>query len=530
MALPFSLADFSRVSKFGLIVVLLLAFALRVWDLDARSLWFDEAVEYWSADVSLPALPKTVLTSYQPPLYTFLLHLWLKFGMEPVWLRFLSVALSMLTVAGIVTWAHRLFGLRGALIAGAITAVSPSEVRYGQEVGEYALMICALTFTLTALDHALRNPRWKYWGLWGILSVVSIYSHYGTSVVVFSLAVISFFENLWRKRKPAVLRQAVVAAISLVLSVPLLAYFLPRQATQLTSGSLATLPFSISEVRRLISSIGDTFLFQLTAWPVSSLPKWPGQVVIALVFALSLLVLVNPFTKMRRRPLLWLLVAYLSYFLAVRSGLYGYGNLGFRYALVLAPLFLLAVTGITEQLIRWRKGLISLALLSVIIGLEGYSLPNRTLLQLSGSERLRLDVQEDMREVTQFWMEHRNGDQPTYVYYGAVPAFRYYLRLYGLDTEPLPPAWFSACWGQKAIEACSKNNVFYGAWFRSYSPEEKLLSIHETIGYPEHLWLIFSHIYSGEDSTIIEGLLEQQYGVARSYERLNASAYLLERH
>jgi len=56
------------------------------------------------------------------------------------------------------------------------------------------------------------------------------------------------------------------------------------------------------------------------------------------------------------------------------------------------------------------------------------------------------------------------------------------------------------------------------------------VSIHETVGYPEHLWLIFSHIYSGEDSTIIEGLLEQQYVLARSYERLNASAYLLERY
>jgi hypothetical protein len=343
--------------------------------------------------------------------------------------------------------------------------------------------------------------------------------------------VISFFENLWRKRKLVVLRQAVAAAISLVLSVPLLAYFLPRQATQLTSGSLATPPFSISEVRRLVSSIGDTFLFQLTAWPVSSLPKWPGQVVIVLVFTLSLLVLVKPFTKMQKRPLLWLLIVYLSYFLAVRSGLYGYGNFGFRYALILAPLFLLAVTGITEQLIRWRKGLISLVLLSVIIGLGGYSLPNRTLLQLTGSERLRLDVQEDMREVTQFWMEHRNGDQSTYVYYGAVPAFRYYLRLYGLDTDPLPPTWFSACWGQKAErDCCSKDNVFYGEWFRSRFLEEKLLSIHETVGHPEHLWLIFSHIYSGEDSTIIQGLLEQQYVLTRSYERLNASAYLLERH
>jgi len=506
-----------------------LAFALRVWDLDACSLWFDEAVEYWSADAPLSALPRTVLISYQPPLYTYLLHLWLQFDIEPVWLRFLSVALSMLTVAGMIAWARGLFGLRGALIAGAITAVSPPGVRYAQEVGEYALMMCALTLTLNALDHALRNPRWKYWGLWGVLSVASVYSHYGASIIVVSLAVLSFLENLWRKRNLALLRQSVVAATSLILGAPLLVYFLPQQAARLTTGSFVAPSLSVSEAQRLVGSIGDTFLFQLTSWPVSSLPRWPGQIVVALVFALSLLVLVNPLTKMQRRPFLWLLIAHLFYFLAIRSGLYGYGNFGSRYALILAPLFLLAVTGVAEQLVRWRVGFISLALLSVIIGLGVYSLPNRTALQLTGNERFRLEVQEDMREVAQFWMEHRDSDQPTYVYYGAAPAFRYYLRLYGLDTGPLPPTWLSACWRQETAEACSKDNIFYGEWFRSRSLEEKLASIHETVGRPERLWLIFSHTYSEEDGEIIEGLLEQQYVLARSYERLGASAHLLER-
>jgi uncharacterized membrane protein len=176
------------------IPILLLAFAVRMWDINARSLWFDEAVEYWSAAPPLWLLPRTVLATYQPPLYTFLLHMWLKVGMEAVWLRFLSVVLSMLTLVGVTTWGYRLFGLRGALIAAGITALLPSEVRYAQEIGEYALMVCGLTWALYFLDRALRGSGWKFWSLWGFFSIVSVYSHYGTSLVVVPLAAISLFE------------------------------------------------------------------------------------------------------------------------------------------------------------------------------------------------------------------------------------------------------------------------------------------------------------------------------------------------
>jgi uncharacterized membrane protein len=305
------------------LAILLLAFAVRVWDLNARSLWYDEAVEYWAANAPLWALPQTVLTAYQPPLYTYLLHIWLKLGMGPVWLRFLSVALSMLTITGVVTWGYRLFGWRGALISGAITAISPSEIRYAQEIGEYALMVCTLTWTLNFLDYAFRNPRWRSWSAWGLLSAASVYSHYGTSIVVVPLAVLSLLENLWRKKQLAALQQIGVTTISLMLSLPLLKYFLPRQIQQLPH-SFTVPMLSIHEVVNLVGSIGDTFLFPLTCWPYSSLPKWTGELVIALILAVAAFILVYPFAKVQKRALWWLLVTYLSYFIAVRSGLYAY--------------------------------------------------------------------------------------------------------------------------------------------------------------------------------------------------------------
>ncbi|MDP2726587.1 MAG: hypothetical protein Q8P59_03495, partial [Dehalococcoidia bacterium] len=241
-----------------------------------------------------------------------------------------------------------------------------------------------------------------------------------------------------------------------------------------------------------------------------------------------LVILFNPLSKMSKRPLWWLLIVYISYSLAVTSGWYAYGTYGFRYALIMAPLFTLAAAAVIEQLVRWKQPIAALALLAVIAVLGVYSLPNRTLSQLTRGA-LAWPETEDMGGITQYWIAHRSNDEPTYVYYGAVPAFRYYLRLYGVDKDPLPPAWYTACWEQEKKEVCARDGVFYGEWLRTRSAEEKVLSIQETLGqYPPRLWLVFSHTYPGEDQLILQGLLKQ-YHVAASNEQVGASAYLLER-
>ena len=509
--------------------VLLLAFALRMWDIDARSLWFDEAFEYWSANAPFWEIPGNVLTSYQPPLYTYLLHMWLKFGIEAVWLRFLSVGLSMLNIVGVMTLGYRLFSLRGALIAGGMAAILPSEVRYAQEVGEYALMGCALTWVLIFLDYASKNSRWRSWGLWGLFSVISVYTHYGAIIVVASSAMISLIENLWRGRKQAALQQVAVSVTVLLLCLPLFGFFLPRQV-QVPSRNILAIPVrSLStEIAGFVDSIGNTFLFQLTGWPFSTLPKWIGTIEIALIFALSLSIIARPFARVQKRSLWWFWVAYICYFVVVRSGLYAYGNYGFRYALILAPLFVLAVVAAVEQLVHWRQTLVAFVMFSVIVGLGVYSLPNRTLSQIT-REKQAWPETEDLREVTQYWMEHRNNG-PTYIYYGAVPAFRYYLQLYGLDVYSLSPRWYAACW--EGGNSCPNGDgVFFGTWLRHLAPPAKVEAIEHTLGdWPQRLWIIFSHPYPGEDQQILGWLVEEVgYSMTLSNVEVNASAYLLER-
>ena len=77
----------------------MLAFALRVYRLPAQSLWYDEGVSWYLTRMSWPALTVWTANDIQPPLYYYLLWLWVRLaGSSEYALRFLSVFFGTLTL------------------------------------------------------------------------------------------------------------------------------------------------------------------------------------------------------------------------------------------------------------------------------------------------------------------------------------------------------------------------------------------------------------------------------------------------
>jgi len=511
--------------NFACILVLLLAFALRMWDVDARSLWFDEAVEYWSATVSLSDLPQAAVSMLQPPLYSFLLHFWSWFGTTAIWLRMLSISLSLLSVSGMVVMMRAFYGVRGGVIAGLIMAVLPSEIRYAQEVGEYALLGCGLVLSLFFLVLAVRRGDWKFWLLWGVFSIVGVYSHYGATLVVFASSLVVWAIHLLQKNGKLLARQSMIAGGSILFALPLV-NFVPQQFGLIRSSVTPASAFSLpTEIEKFIVSIGDTFLFQMTGWPYSPLPKWLGLVIIGLIFILYIIAMAR--SSIGRLVFCWLLVAYMVYYWVVRLGFYAHGVFGFRYALILSPFFVFAIAATFEQLVRWRQRWIATGLAGLFLVLSLYSLPNRAMSEITRQDMGWPETQ-DVREIVEYWMQHYQANASTYVYYGAVPAFGYYVRQAGAEAVQLPARWYAHCWKKDSPGYCRADNIFYGAWIRNHSPETKLESVYRTLGtQPPKLWIAFSHTYPGEQEMILKGL-SAQYRVMQSYERKGASVYLLE--
>jgi hypothetical protein len=141
-----------------ILTILIIAFFLRLYQLDAQALRGDEA-----ATVLYSALPISQLweharvTDPHPPLYYLMLHPWQWLLGETAWvMRFAGVVASTLAVAGLYGLAQLTLRRRGlSLFAAALMAANPLQIWLAQDVRSYPF------FTLLGLLSA--------WALWQAL-------------------------------------------------------------------------------------------------------------------------------------------------------------------------------------------------------------------------------------------------------------------------------------------------------------------------------------------------------------------------
>ena len=153
---------FSYLKNIILILLLLTAFALRLYRLDHQEIWGDEA---HSAHVaSLPLLSAvSPRTETNPPLYHFLLYLWLRLTGSSVFaLRFLSLVLGVLTVPLVYDLARLAFGEPVGLLASLLCAISPFQVYYSQEARMYALATFFTTLSMFLLARIVSSEGGQF--------------------------------------------------------------------------------------------------------------------------------------------------------------------------------------------------------------------------------------------------------------------------------------------------------------------------------------------------------------------------------
>jgi mannosyltransferase len=171
--------------RLGLGVVILIALAVRLHDLDGESIWADEAFSIAMARHSVAEIAsRTAAEDTTPPLYYLVLHAWGSlFGDSPVAARMPSVIAGVSAVVFVYLAAVPLIGRPAALVAAAIHALSPFLVAYSQEARQYSLLSCASAASFAALIRLLRGHRWAI-PAYVAAAILTLYSH---SVGIFVL-------------------------------------------------------------------------------------------------------------------------------------------------------------------------------------------------------------------------------------------------------------------------------------------------------------------------------------------------------
>jgi len=358
-----------RQENLALIFILLLGVGLRLYRLDWQSGWFDEVFSVSVSRQPFGEITDVAVRDFvNPPLYYYLLHLWMNVAGESMAAaRLFSVLCGELAIFLLFRLVKTLCGARAGLLAAVLLAVSQTAVAYSQEARTYSLTLLLALGTAWLFVAALKRPG-LWWGFVGC-GLVMIYTHYYAAFVLLACFV---FSLLYRRQYPIAI-QSWIGAV-LVWGVAYLPW--------LASGILARFREStkLTDLGRIVGIRWFTFFSSMNTFDNG---RWNGVNDAAPVwtYPVGALLLIAPIVwyaageLLEKRPaesgsaprsaMVFLAALWLIPMLAV-LGIAGLTHIqyGVRYIVVaLAPYYALAAAAIAAIRLSWLRSLVMISIL-----------------------------------------------------------------------------------------------------------------------------------------------------------------------
>ncbi len=345
------------------VIVLLLAFALRVYRLGDQNVWWDEAFSTWVARHDIGTLTTLAAGDTHPPLYYWLLHPWMQAsGPSEFAIRFPSLMFGVIAVALVYRLGCQL-SQRSSLMVGVLAALllatSRFHVWWSQEIRMYSLAAMWAVASSLALLMALRTRTTRWWVAYLLTTIAGMYSLYLFAFVLAAQNVFILWWWLWRLRArlPVTRHQVggwvgimVTAALALL---PWMAYTLPRLKSWSAASQFS--PLIYLQLYWTVLTLGiTTFVEQY----------WAADLVfVAIIVAGAFAWRKYATRNMQHEPgvlhlascILLVPAAGIFILLTLPQGLFYRPPLEARYQLLSVPALALVLAGSLIALWEWRK-------------------------------------------------------------------------------------------------------------------------------------------------------------------------------
>lgn len=212
--------------RFSFILIILLAFGLRLFRLDAQSLWYDEGVTAIVAQYEPLRLIQWTAADIQPPFYYLVVAAWGRLAGWSEWsLRFPSVFWGTLLVPLLALLSLRLVRNRkAAILAALLTALHPLLLYHSQEARMYSQLVvlgALAAYCVARLMYCGGDSRsWRYWAGYVVSSILALYTHYFAIFLLIALMLAygihilqgahSSRISLFNRLRPAMLANSIV--------------------------------------------------------------------------------------------------------------------------------------------------------------------------------------------------------------------------------------------------------------------------------------------------------------------------------
>ena len=402
-------------------------------------LWYDEAVEYFvskgnvgtvSGGYTLPSMHEMILSTYQPPLYNWVMHIWLLIFEGEVGFRFSGIVFTIIGGIGFSFALSELTDKKYALFGTATYLFSFAIMDYTLECAEYNLVLCFVCWVLYFYIKTIKQGLNKHLIGFFVFACLSVYCQYGAVFIVVPL----FIHILTVRVKNHAINKCFVISVSItaiVAALLLLIYLIPQMNMQ--GAIYADHSFTLEN-----SNIFKDIFYSLYKQVRFNIGVSMRNRFFLFVLAMLIVSVVSVFIKKDtpQRIILVSAICWALYYIATGFSIYGYkswnadslgtNNIGFRYGLVLIPIMTLCVYWAFYKFNIEGEGRIK-----KISRLAGYTLCIATTLFVSfyGIKAFYGNgLKDDMREVTEKWYEEGAYNSTTYVHDWSEPMFLFYLR------------------------------------------------------------------------------------------------------
>lgn len=240
-------------------LLLIMAAGVRIINLDAQALWYDEGVAYGHSQRSLLELIPRLQDNVHVPAYFGSLALWEDVtGSSEFALRYYSVLWSVLGIAFAFALGKRLYGDVAGLAAAAFIAFNTFNIYYAQETRMYAMLAAVAAWSMLQFvllvqrassqtqdtsPQANRQLAYTMLGL-ALINTLGMYTHISYALVMVAQGVLALLWLLYlivggkrgtQTRFSSFARGFAVYFISSLLTVALFTPWLPTAITQIFS-------------------------------------------------------------------------------------------------------------------------------------------------------------------------------------------------------------------------------------------------------------------------------------------------------
>jgi hypothetical protein len=266
-----------------------------------QSVFADELSTYWiSVDHGLGGVLSLLYgtgrihyAEISPPLSFLASWLTTRAGHSPELLRLPALIAGTATIPLVYALGRRAVGRRAALLATALTALSPFMIYYSAEARAYGLMMFFTVSSTLAMLLALETRRRRWWMLYAVASCAAFYTHY---TCVFVLAA-QLLWLLWSHREAR--RAALIANLAAAAGVlPWLPGLINNVRSPTEKILSALSPFTPGAVRQDLEHWAVGYPYTLAG----GLRALPGLLALVLLAVAVLITVAGLVLLVRRRP------------------------------------------------------------------------------------------------------------------------------------------------------------------------------------------------------------------------------------